>query len=126
VTTQDTEQDGIVSWKDRKIIPDIDIDAKPEYTPQAAAAAVAALGTSADEIATSLARHGYTGRIGDPGKCPLANYLTDHFKGRTFRVGVPISRSTFSLPNAATEFVRAFDVGEYPDLASGKAPHPMR
>jgi hypothetical protein len=100
-----------------------------KVTYKAIRSALAKLGRSKDQIATSLQKRGIRGDLGCPYDCAVANYLKKVFgvkKGYRFSVdlgaaeyinaithckvvGVPISK-------AIESFIYAFDAKEFPSL----------
>lgn len=85
------------------------------------------LGTTAEEIRTSLADLGVKGRIKFAPACPLARYLQDAIPGPAFRVyGTYLQwwvrqdprpgAEVLDLSNALITFVYNFDTEQYPEL----------
>lgn len=91
--------------------------------------AIDALPTSVEGLVEYLTLNGYTGVPEDPQLCPLANYfkmvtghdvsVTDFFvedDSLFGQLGENTRDTRFNATEAITEFVVAFDHGEYPAL----------
>lgn len=85
------------------------------------------LGTTPDQVASTLQEQGIKGFVGNPFYCPVAKYLTQ--KG-VHNCGVapftitydiskwfPFSRKVY-VPEVVKDFVIAFDGGSYPTLGT--------
>lgn len=76
------------------------------------------LGSTADEIASTLQSMDVKGRRGNFHSCPLFNYLTGQGK-KVWLVGqcrISLSDESVSTSDACADFIRAFDGGNYPNL----------
>lgn len=82
------------------------------------------LGTSQDQVATTLVDLGITGQIAEADRCPVANYLYLH-TGQRLHVGpacvtedewVTDASVVASLPDAVSDFIGDFDMERYPEL----------
>jgi hypothetical protein len=87
--------------------------------------ALQSLGSTAEDVADTLISGGWRGFPGDAGTCPVALYLTTMLPFvRSAAVGVGGATVytvgdtdvDVDLPPAVADFVRAFDVGAYPEL----------
>lgn len=98
---------------------------------QQLAAKLTALGDTAPAVAVSLKAAGITGRHGSATSCPIANYLigqADLSLDRAyvgcltvqFRIGSLLAH--LDTPAGPSEFIKAFDRGEYADLEYATAP----
>lgn len=93
-------------------------------------AKLAALGGTANEVATSLEAGRITGLRGSATSCPIANYLGQAGLGidRAYVGCINIEVRIGSLltdvftPAGAADFIRAFDRGEFADLEGATAP----
>lgn len=91
---------------------------------------LAALGNSANAVATSLEAAGITGRRGSATSCPIANYLghaglgIDRAYVGCLNIDVRVGSQPVSVPPpaGAADFIRAFDRGEFADLEWAAAP----
>jgi len=104
-------------------------------TPDGLAAALAALGNTAEQVAETLARAGFSGHRGDEASCPIAWYLrstipsvTDAYAGLVNppcddrqRAGICLPDGAgwvdIAMPQGPAAFVIAFDDGSYDELA---------
>jgi hypothetical protein len=93
-----------------------------------------ALGSTSEQVATTLLLRGIRGKQGKAASCPIANYLGSFFPGYNFSaiqadVFVFVSRYVFTrvngfdpikVPNpvAVADFVFEFDRGYHPELQS--------
>lgn len=84
-----------------------------------------ALGDTAGKIAKTLAEKGIKGERGEPGCCPIYNYLTGEgipvakVGGRVIKLA-PLGR--VSPPAAVVEFIRLFDNAAWPELVAEVQP----
>jgi hypothetical protein len=95
--------------------------------------ALAALGSTADEVAATLLAKGCHGVEGQCSACPVAIYLHKCFPGVGFTVtfgsahihggGSFNGRDYHPLSAAARSFISAFDSGLYPELRRLKGAH---
>lgn len=81
---------------------------------------LAALGSTADAVAETLRRLGITGRPRAVNHCPVANYLREH-AGMAHPNVSPRAVTTRNehvtyVPAPVAGFIRAFDLGYFPDL----------
>lgn len=85
-------------------------------------AALRGLGTTVDEVASTLHHGGFKGHRGLPCTCPLSNFLFD-LTGEEWSVTSVYARKTSDGPKMVVvlsqtigDFISAFDAGQYPFL----------
>lgn len=109
------------------------LPARHECTAEGVTSALAALGTTPNQIADTLLAGGHHGKRGCEATCPLADYLAQIWPFPDFRVSVlsepedvlyvellRFADNTLvevDLPAAAATFIRQFDAGQFADLA---------
>lgn len=83
-----------------------------------AAALLAGLGETPDEIAAMLLGAGYKGVQEDPTGCPCGACLSDHLGETIFVYSSHVTDTWFSQDNAphVSDLIKAFDAGKYPEL----------
>jgi len=86
-------------------------------------APLAVLGRTQQAIARKLRIMGVTGNKGSETSCPLANVLKSAYPGLKCKVSgdtMEVDGAEVALPEEFTNFVHAFDQGDYPALIRGK------
>lgn len=101
-------------------MPDLDLN-RGEHVLHEALLWLDKLGSTADEVARTLADLGVKGRPRKADQCPVSRYLADRMQAavsttlQLFDVdGMPACLAW--LPEPVSAFVRRFDAGEYPHL----------
>jgi hypothetical protein len=102
-----------------------------EFSEQGLSDALAALGTTANAVATNLSAMGFTGRVNEPDCCPVANYLTGCVERTSKAIvgknednelyawlgGVDLADVDLPLiPRPVADFVLQFDARLFPEL----------
>jgi hypothetical protein len=91
--------------------------------------ALKALGTTREQVASTLDRLGIRGRRGDCRTCPVALYLTDVTGGHVLvdvldvRLGSPADHVLVMLPTPVRDFIDRFDQDYYPGLVDMAVTH---